>query len=66
MRSELTPYERWMVKSNLRRIQDGEFTASDLVQLLRSRGYDRVASALEKKASEAITERKDTEQHIDF
>ena len=43
----LDAYERWMVRSNLQDIADGETTRAERVALLRANGYDRVADAVE-------------------
>lgn len=46
----LSPFECWMVKSNLDRIEAGEWGAAGLVLLLRLNGYGRVADAVERLA----------------
>lgn len=42
-----TPFERWMVASNLRSIQAGA-SKSQVLATLRANGYFRVAAAVEK------------------
>lgn len=51
MSRALTPYERWMVRSNLARIASGEVTAEATVALLRAGGYYYVAAAVERECS---------------
>lgn len=44
---KLSPYERWMVKSNLEAIRQGTTTVADRVALLRANGYEKIAQAVE-------------------
>lgn len=46
--SELTAYERWMVRSNLEHIANGE-SAVTIIATLRSNGYEQIASAVLKE-----------------
>lgn len=46
MDKPLTPYEQWMVRSNLQTIKDGT-PAEEIVQTLHNNGYHRVANAVE-------------------
>ena len=46
----LSPFECWMVKSNLDRIKAG-WDAAALVSLVRLNGYGRVADAVERLAT---------------
>lgn len=43
----MSPYERWMVASNLRRIADGAPEATVVAQL-RANGYERVANEVQR------------------
>lgn len=42
----LDPYEQWMVRSNLKRIADGEASAEAIVATLRANGYPSIADAV--------------------
>jgi hypothetical protein len=42
----LDPFQRWMVRTNLRLIATGETTAEEIVGVLRHNGYVRVADAV--------------------
>lgn len=44
----LTPYEVWMVSSNMKTIESGKQSASEIIAILRSGGYDRVANGVEQ------------------
>lgn len=50
----LTPFDLWMVKSNLQTIRDGKQAADDVLAILRANGYhsvaEGVASALKETA----------------
>lgn len=48
MKAQLSPYELWMVASNLQTILDG-MPESIVLATLRANGYLRVANALEQK-----------------
>lgn len=50
----LTPMERWMVKSNLKRIQDGENPSATQIAILRQNGYPRIAKAVAQARLEAL------------
>jgi hypothetical protein len=47
----LTPYERWMVKSNLETIRQGT-PAADQVAILRANGYPKIADAVEAASAD--------------
>lgn len=42
----LTPYQKWMVKSNLKTIHEGTEAAGKIIALLRAQGYLKVAEAV--------------------
>ena len=48
MNTKLTPYEVWMVKSNLETIRNG-VSAAEQIAILRANGYLKVADAVEKQ-----------------
>ena len=48
MKKALSPFDQWMVRSNLTRIAAGEMTVAVCVQTLRANGYLRVADAVEE------------------
>jgi hypothetical protein len=43
---DLTPYERWMVTSNLKTIQETGVAPIDQAALLRANGYPKIAEAV--------------------
>ena len=45
---DLDPFECWMVESNIRHIDEDGLDLKALVNLLRARGYDRVARGVEQ------------------
>lgn len=45
MTKELSPFEKWMVRSNLKTIEGGE-SAEKIIATLRANGYIRVAEAV--------------------
>ena len=47
MNTKLTPYEVWMVKSNLETIRNG-VSAAEQIAILRANGYLKVADAVER------------------
>jgi len=47
---ELNPFEQWMVESNLQRISEEGLEVKAVVELLRARGYDHIASAVEAES----------------
>ena len=49
----LSPYERWMVRSNLETIRTTDVTVAAQVELLRANGYQRLAEAVEAVAKSA-------------
>lgn len=53
MSDRLTPFELWMVKSNLLRIETGEQTKVQTVEILRGNGYFQIADAV-SQAAEAL------------
>jgi len=55
------PYERWMVRSNLERIERGEADPAAVVATLRAGGYERVAAAVEELLEEALEELREEE-----
>lgn len=50
----LTPYERWMVKSNLKTIESGEMTTENVLTVLRAGGYPSIADAVAKARLEYL------------
>jgi hypothetical protein len=48
--TDLTAYERWMVRSNLGAMQATGTTAAQQAAILRANGYLRVAAAVEATA----------------
>jgi hypothetical protein len=48
---ELDPFERWMVKSNLKTINSGILMTTQ-VTILKANGYQRIAAAVEKAWNE--------------
>jgi hypothetical protein len=51
-KKELSPYDRWMVKSNLKRISEEGADPAQLVATLKQNGYLRVAEAVESALKE--------------
>jgi hypothetical protein len=49
----LPPYEKWMVRSNLETIRNGDATVADLAAHLRMNGYARIAAAVEEIANDS-------------
>ena len=52
MTTELDPYERWMVRSNLHTAADEGIPLSEQARKLRAYGYERVAAAVESATDE--------------
>lgn len=52
MTRPLSPYDRWMVKSNLKRISEEGLDPAQLVATLKQNGYLRVAQAVEAALKE--------------
>lgn len=52
--SSLSPFERWMVKSNLQAIEAGEVATAERVATLRANGYPKIAAAVAEARLEAI------------
>lgn len=50
----LSPFERWMVNSNLQRIADGENPTATQIAILRANGYHRVAAGVAQARLEAL------------
>lgn len=48
----LSPYEQWMVRSNLDTIRETGVTVEDQAALLRANGYPRIAQAVVELAAE--------------
>lgn len=46
--ARLSPYEQWMVRSNLETIRVTDVTAAEQVAVLRANGYARIADAVEE------------------
>ena len=46
----LSPYEQWMVRSNLKTIRETDATLTEQAALLRANGYPRIAAAVEEWA----------------
>lgn len=47
----LSPFERWMVRSNLKTMRSTGATVAEQAAALRSNGYPRIAAAVEAMAS---------------
>lgn len=45
---ELSPFERWMVKSNLETIRSTGVSISEHTAILRANGYPSIAAAVEQ------------------
>lgn len=43
----LSPYEQWMVKSNLQTIESGSMSAEQVLATLKAGGYLRITRAVE-------------------
>lgn len=53
MTTELSPYEQWMVRSNLQTIRETNVTAAEQVAVLIANGYARIAEAVRCATTEA-------------
>jgi hypothetical protein len=51
---KLSPFERWMVKSNLQRIAEGENPTATQIAILRANGYPKIAAAVAEARLEAL------------
>lgn len=54
MKRKLTPFEHWMVKSNLQRIAEGENPSATQIAILRGNGYPQIAGAVAEARLESI------------
>jgi hypothetical protein len=52
--ARLTPFERWMVRSNLETVQETGTTYAEQAAQLRANGYGTVANAVEWLATEPV------------
>jgi hypothetical protein len=55
MKKLLTPFEKWMVKSNLRTIREKRATAKQIIATLQANGYPRIADAVKAKIERQST-----------
>jgi hypothetical protein len=46
---QLSPYEQWMVRSNLETIRSTSVTVTEQAAVLRANGYLRIAEAVEEE-----------------
>lgn len=65
MKTELSPFENWMVKSNLKTIQDGT-PAEQITAQLELNGYFRIAKAVEQALTHHIAIYNGKEVIIDY
>jgi hypothetical protein len=49
MRRDLNAFERWMVSSNLKTIEETGVTHAEQAEILRANGYEHIAAAVEEQ-----------------